>query len=428
RAAPPSIGLRAGGAAHVVHHRPRARRRSFPDRRPADAADRADGRDRDAGDRSCGRHPRWSRLFVHAALGRGRLRGVLARRRALLRRPLDRPGILSGGAVTEMPVDLVWNKGIARLCDRRIPDEFPDGLAYRPVPTLAGARMSPDLPADVIADPARDADIRQGEIVWVRLSWLPAFVRRVLPLVRSPFVLATGDSDSSVPSGPPPELVRPILASPYVLRWFTQNHDGAAPERIAPLPIGIDFHSLAEHAVWGESMASPSEQESRLLAIGRALPPLRQRAPQLYIDFAWDAKKRSDAAPAAARLAESRHAVVKMLRRRGTVRCQEAPLPRGEMWRGRGQYAAVLSPHGGGLDCHRTWEALALGHLVVVPSSPLNPLFEGLPVVTVSDWDQVSAGNLARWLSRPAGSATAERERLTSRYWVAAMRSMTMRA
>src|SRR5262249_26229367 len=105
------------------------------------------------------------------------------------------------------------------------------------------------------------------------------------------------------------------------------------------------------------------------------------------------------------------------------VICQEAPLPRGEMWHRRGQYAAVLSPHGSGLDCHRTWEALALGHLVVVPSSSLDPLFEGLSVVTVPDWDQVSAEHLARWLSASVGAAS--RGPLTSRYWIERMRSVT---
>jgi len=92
--------------------------------------------------------------------------------------------------------------------------------------------------------------------------------------------------------------------------------------------------------------------------------------------------------------------------------------------RRRGQYAAVLSPHGGGLDCHRTWEALALGHLVVVPSSSVDPLFDGLRVVPVTRWSDVTAGNLARWLSAPTvGSASPDR--LTSRYWVTRMRSMT---
>ena len=327
--------------------------------------------------------------------------------------------------MADAPVELVWNKGIARLCDRRIPDEFPDGLAYRPVPTLAGARMSDDLPADVIADPAGYADIRAGEIVWVRLSWLPAFVRQVLPLIRAPFVLATGDSDSSVPAELPAGLATAILASPHLIRWFTQNHDGAEPERIAPLPIGIDFHSVAERPIWGESVAAPSEQEALLMAIREDLPSLEDRIAALYVDFAWSWTIRRHSAPAAAHLPERRRAIVKMLRRRGLVVCQVAPLPRREMWRRRGQYAAVLSPHGGGLDCHRTWEALALGHLVVVPSSSLDPLFEGLPVVAVESWREVTPEALARWLSAPRAAAGSER--LTSRYWLARMRSVTRR-
>ncbi len=322
-------------------------------------------------------------------------------------------------SAAEKPVELVWNKGIARLCDRRIPDEFPDGCTYAPVPTLAGARIAADLPADVIADPGRHADIREGEVVWVRLSWLPAFVRQVLPLVRAPFVLATADSDSSVPSELP-ELARQVLGSPYVIRWFTQNHDGAAPDRMAPLPIGIDFHSVAEQPIWGESLASPSQQEVKLEAIRDALPPLERRLPCVYIDFAGEVRARSYPAPAAARLSESRRAIVKMLQRRDAVLCQEAPLPRSELWRQRGQYAAVLSPHGGGLDCHRTWEALALGHLVVVPSSALDPLFEGLRVVPVRSWDEVDAKNLAHWL---AERSDVSREPLTSRHWLARMRS-----
>jgi hypothetical protein len=322
--------------------------------------------------------------------------------------------------VTEKPVELVWNKGIARLCDRRFPDEFPDGLTYTPVATLAGARMSAALPADVIANPARYADIRKGELVWVRLSWLPAFVRQVLPLVRAPFVLATGDSDTSVPSELPAELAREILASPHVIRWFTQNHDGAAPDRMAPLPIGIDFHSVAEHPIWGETVASPSEQEAQLEAIAQALPPLDRRIPAIYLDFASGSR---GAAPAAARLPESRRAILRKLRGQEAMVCQKSPLPRGEMWRRRGQYAAVLSPHGGGLDCHRTWEALALGHLVVVPSSSLDPLLEGLRIVAVSDWDQVSVANLARWLSAP-GASVASGYPLTSRYWVHRMRAV----
>jgi hypothetical protein len=298
------------------------------------------------------------------------------------------------------------------------------------VPALAGARISSELPADLIADPRRYADIRDGEIVWVRLSWLPSFVRQVLPLVRGRFVLATGDSDSSVPSQLA-ELAWPILASPNVIRWFAQNHDGASPERLAPLPIGIDFHTLAERPGWGESATSPAGQEAALAAIGSRLPPLERRSPHLYIDFAraryldfgWARPIRRDAPPTAARLPESRRAIVRKLKRLDAVVCQRARLARSEMWRRRGRYAAVLSPHGGGLDCHRTWEALALGHLVVLPSSALDPLFQGLPVVPVPSWDDVTGENLARWLRSSRVHAWAGP--LTSRHWVERMRSVT---
>src|SRR5437763_12141967 len=141
-------------------------------------------------------------------------------------------------------VELIWNKALAARCDRRIPDEFPDGRNYLPVPTLAGALWSRKLPDNLISDPTGFRDIRDGELIWVRLSWLGSFVRQVLPLIKARFVLVTGDSDSSVPSEIG-EDARAVLDSANVLHWYTQNYDGlSAQDRISPLPIGIDFHML----------------------------------------------------------------------------------------------------------------------------------------------------------------------------------------
>jgi hypothetical protein len=145
----------------------------------------------------------------------------------------------------ERTVELVWNKGIARLCDRRIPDEFPHGGAYVHVPDFAGVPYSSELPDDLIVHPERYRDIREGEVVWVRVGWLRSFVRQVLPFVCARFVLATADSDSSVPT----ELgddARTILDCPNVIHWFAQGYDGtAASDRISRLPLGMDFHSMA---------------------------------------------------------------------------------------------------------------------------------------------------------------------------------------
>jgi len=50
----------------------------------------------------------------------------------------------------------------------------------------------------------------------------------------------------------------------------------------------------------------------------------------------------------------------------------------------------VISPPGNGLDTHATWEALLAGSIPIVPRSPLDSLFDDLPVWLVSSWDEVT--------------------------------------
>jgi len=323
-------------------------------------------------------------------------------------------------------VELVWNKGIAALCDRRIPDEFPDGRGYSPVRALAGAFASRRLPDSLISNPSAYRDIRDGELVWVRLSWLKSFVKQVLPLVKASFVLVTGDSDSCVPSELTTEA-KAILGSLNVVHWFTQNYDGSVvTQKMSPIPIGIDFHMLSERPIWGENITSPLQQEQVLKSIGRGLPAVGNRIQKVYVDFAWQQRwsildYRTYHPLQGTRLRQSRRWIAKRLRKNEAVHCQNGPLPRSEMWRSRGKYAFVLSPPGNGLDCHRTWEALALGHIVLVPSSSLNSLYSGLPVVALKGWDEITSENLGKWQSLYKGSLGGA-EKLRSAYWVSRMR------
>ena len=50
-------------------------------------------------------------------------------------------------------------------------------------------------------------------------------------------------------------------------------------------------------------------------------------------------------------------------------------------------FAFVICPHGGGLDCHRNWEALCLGCIPIVKTSAIDNLYKGLPVLIVNDWN-----------------------------------------
>lgn len=66
------------------------------------------------------------------------------------------------------------------------------------------------------------------------------------------------------------------------------------------------------------------------------------------------------------------------------------PLSRLAIWQKMTEYMFIISPHGTGLDCHRTYEALALGCIPVVRSSTLDILYRDLPVVILQSWNDIS--------------------------------------
>ena len=62
-----------------------------------------------------------------------------------------------------------------------------------------------------------------------------------------------------------------------------------------------------------------------------------------------------------------------------------------------------VSPPGHGIDCVRTWEALALGMIPIVlishPPTPLDALFNELPVVRVRNYSEITPARLRTWAS-----------------------------
>ena len=98
---------------------------------------------------------------------------------------------------------------------------------------------------------------------------------------------------------------------------------------------------------------------------------------------------------------------------RALVHYESMPVSRFVTWAHQVKYEFVVSPHGGGLDCHRLWEALALGCIPLVKSSPIDPLYEGLPVLIVKDWSDVTQALLEAFVLEGAPF----QERLTLRWW-----------
>ena len=91
-------------------------------------------------------------------------------------------------------------------------------------------------------------------------------------------------------------------------------------------------------------------------------------------------------------------------------------------WKRQTEYAFVVSPPGEGLDCHRTWEALCLGCIPIMLSSPLDDMFEDLPVLIVKRWNDLSRDLLYKTILEYK-----EREfawnKLTLKYWIDKIRA-----
>ncbi len=296
------------------------------------------------------------------------------------------------------PTHHVWSRGLALLCDRN------GGVSF--VREQRGGK--PSLPFD----PRRYAGVRDGDLVWTRATALPEFLDQVLPRIEARFVLLSGDEDWSIPG----EFARAteLCASDKLLCWFAQNFDGGDPSgKVLPLPIGLDFHTISNRRRWGHPLATPREQELELEELQAGMPPSEQRLARVHADFHLNKHAR-------VLMGESRDTLEAVLRANPLIDFQAEKIPRLDLWREKTGYAFVVSPHGNGLDCHRTWESLALGNIVIVKRSPLDLLYAGLPVVIVSQWSEITAENLSEWQRRYAHafSDTVFRERLTNRYWI----------
>jgi len=301
------------------------------------------------------------------------------------------------------PTQHVWSRGLALLCDRN------GGLSF-----VRGQRGGkPLLPIDVRAY----EDVRDGDLVWTRATSLPEFLDKVLPRIEARFVLLTGDEDWSIPG----DFARAaeLCASDKLLAWYAQNFDGVdSSGKIFPLPIGLDFHTISNRRRWGHPLANPREQEVELEELQAEMPENARRLARVHADFHLHKHARS-------LMGESRDTVESTLRHNPLIDFQAEKIPRLKLWREKTRYAFVVSPHGNGLDCHRTWESLALGNIVIVKRSPLDPLYGGLPVVTVNQWSDITEVALQRWQRQygPLFAQPAFRERLTNRYWIDSIRA-----
>jgi hypothetical protein len=233
------------------------------------------------------------------------------------------------------------------------------------------------------------------------------FCQRLLPSIDFPFILVSGDCDETVPYDIfyNDQLFQIFINNKNLIHWFCQNIVVTHP-KITNMPIGMDYHTMTSSSVWG-SIISSLEQENILNNIIKNSKPFYERQIKCYANFHFlmTTKYGYDRI-------EAINQIPKEL-----VYYEPIHIPRLDTWNIQKEYAFIISPHGNGFDCHRTWEALAIGCIPIVKTSKIDVLYDDLPILIVKEWSDVTADILQTTVEK-FKNKTFNLDKLSLKYWI----------
>ena len=249
--------------------------------------------------------------------------------------------------------------------------------------------------------------IKENDSVFVISSTLDKFVQIILPTLGDiKFKLVTGACVKGVPN----EIsnVHKIdyikIFQKNVTHWYTQNFDGTI--ECVPIPLGIDYHTLQRgNHPWGP-MASAKDQETILKEAANF--NFEHKRNRTFSSFHFQLFERHN---------RDRYRAIEHLNGVKFNDVIKKPVPRKSLWNCMRSYKFIISPHGNGLDCHRTYESIILGSVPIVKSSTLDGLYEDMPVLIVDDWKDLTEETLKNY------RYIENLEKLKLNYWVSLIKN-----
>ena len=225
-------------------------------------------------------------------------------------------------------------------------------------------------------------------IIYVCNSVIKNFYDVIFPQLKQKFVLVSGDDDGTMPYDVfSEEQFNNFINSDKLVHWFCQNLSIKHP-KMTLMPIGLDYHTLVNRKIfWGDNMSSV-EQEKQLIGLDKK--PFWERELKGYSNFHLTISGK--------RYTGDRTDAIKNIPT-DLMFYEDKLVDRLTSWNNQLKYAFCVSPHGNGYDCHRTWEGLCLGCIVIVKTSCLDELYENLPVLIVKDWKEVNKELLEKTLT-----------------------------
>jgi hypothetical protein len=240
-----------------------------------------------------------------------------------------------------------------------------------------------------------------------------------LELITCPIILITTDGDRNMPRTHEPITINKILESNMIIKWYTQNFDGSIIHpKLKHFPIGLDLHS--PQWLIDDSISS----KITFMINTRILSPTSNRIKNKILSDTHNSI--------------THYERVELFNTIKNNNCIDfsTPLSFKEITELYNKYNFVLSPRGGGLDCHRTWELFLAGVIVITKTSSLDEMYtkNNLPVVILKDWSELNGpelnsselneqtleNKLQHWYKEHIDKTSIDNiyERLTFNYWL----------
>lgn len=211
--------------------------------------------------------------------------------------------------------------------------------------------------------------VSEGDIIYCDGYDLFAFIVAE-KFIKKKYILITFLGASTMPG-----MYLSLLNSARLFRWFTTNLESFADERIIGIPLGMNDLD------WYQYRKTDLQISQNIKDAALNLKRFSQRKINLYVNFATYTTP-------------FRKVILQLLQRHAACGVLDAYFERSkshkEYMMRMGESKFVISPPGRGMDCFRTWEALAAGAIPIVLSSDLNHLYKNLPILIVQDWTQLT--------------------------------------
>ncbi len=215
--------------------------------------------------------------------------------------------------------------------------------------------------ADHIHDDLKTVDtskVKEADIIFVKISYIKEFFEKIHPHIKFPYKLITHNGDILI------DEKLSTYADEKIIKWYGQNVTINHP-RIVPLPIGLENISYCNSGLpkyFNRLRIKSLPKKNRILFGFNIMTNKEKRQQAENVLLFLPVADKIQGWPGAKKYLEL-----------------------------AASYAFVASPEGNGIDCHRTWEALYLGAVPIVTSSPVTEHFKsiGFPLFVIKDWKEL---------------------------------------